>query len=97
MKDGCQRFLVYDDHKLLTLLDVETRLDGWQYIINDMSLNNELCDVKIINYPDFSIRNLKSKDFFIFAEFCKPGYHQILIYDPEIDRAFVKDFVVHLN
>ena len=33
----------------------------------------------------------------MFAEFCKPGYHQILIYDPEIDRAFVKDFVVHLN
>ena len=48
-------------------------------------------------FKRFFLHRVGILDFFMFAEFCKPGYHQILIYDPEIDRAFVKDFVIHLN
>lgn len=33
----------------------------------------------------------------MFAGFFPPGYHQCLIYDPLIERAFCKDFVVQLN
>ena len=40
-----------------------------------MALNNELSDVKIINYPDLEAKNLKYRDFFMFAGFCHPGYH----------------------
>ena len=27
----------------------------------------------------------------------QPGYHQFLIYDPKLERAFCKDFVTKLN
>ena len=27
----------------------------------------------------------------------KPGYHQLLIYDPALERAFCHDFIVNLN
>ena len=33
----------------------------------------------------------------MFAGFLKPGYHQLLIYDPQLERAYCKDFVVNLN
>ena len=31
-------------------------------------------DVKNINVPDFS-KNIENKDYFLFADFLKPGYH----------------------
>ena len=53
-------------------------------------------DVKNINIPDFS-QDLKDKDIFVFSCMLKPGYHQIIIYDPLLERAYCKDFVVNLN
>lgn len=54
-------------------------------------------DVKNINMPDFNTEDLDKKKLFIYACFLKPGYKKFLIYDPKINRAFVKDFVVNLN
>jgi hypothetical protein len=34
---------------------------------------------------------------YIYAAFLAPGYHQLLIYDPAQERAFVKDFIVGMN
>ena len=31
-------------------------------------------DIKNINVPDFS-QNIENKDYFVFADFLKPGYH----------------------
>lgn len=61
-----------------------------------MCLHNELMDVKNINVPDFD-KDLKTQDYYVFADYLKPGYHQLLIYDPVLERAFCKDFVVNLN
>ena len=33
----------------------------------------------------------------MYAAFLKPGYHQVLIYDPALEKAFCQDFVVNLN
>ena len=33
----------------------------------------------------------------MFADFMKPGYHQLLIYDPKANRAYCKDFIVNMN
>ena len=54
-------------------------------------------DIKNINPPDFTQCMEHGKDYFIFSEFLKPGYHQILIYDPKYNRAYCKDFVVNMN
>jgi len=34
---------------------------------------------------------------FVFSGIFPPGYHQILIYDPQQERLFCKDFVVQHN
>ena len=52
--------------------------------------------MKNINAPDFS-KDLRNKDYYVFAGSLKPGYHQILIYDPLMERAYCKDFIVNLN
>ena len=53
-------------------------------------------DIKNINLPNFNV-NLENRDYYVFADFLKPGYHQLLIYDPKLRRAFCKDFMVNLN
>lgn len=32
---------------------IEDVLNGWEFPMNDMVLNNELTDMKIVNLPDF--------------------------------------------
>ena len=59
-------------------------------------------DIKSINLPDLSFTPTKEKEFsdddvFVYATFAKPGLHQLLIYDPQVHRAFCKDFMVNLN
>ena len=53
-------------------------------------------DVKTVNIPDFN-KNQTNADIFVFAGFMKPGYHQILIYDPMMHKAYCKDFIINLN
>lgn len=31
---------------------MDSCFEGWEYAINDLTLNNELTDMKIINIPD---------------------------------------------
>ena len=59
-------------------------------------------DVKSINIPNLSFIPTKeipsnNSNIYIYAAFAKPGHHQILIYDPLINRAFCKDFMINLN
>ena len=58
VKEGCLRFLVYDDLEILKMLNITKSFIGWQYIMNDMALNNELTDIKIINFPNMASHNL---------------------------------------
>ena len=53
-------------------------------------------DIKCVNAPNFE-NSLSNKDLFVYTCYLPPGYHKVLIYDPQIERAFVKDFVVNLN
>ncbi len=62
-----------------------------------MALNNELYDLKVINLPNLVDQKNNSQNWYTFAGFFNAGYHQILIYDPLINRAFCKDFVLYLN
>lgn len=65
--------------------------------MNDMAHHNELTDVRLINMPVVSEPNVSAKEWYTFAEFLQPGYHQILIYDPKTERAYCKEFVAKLN
>ena len=46
--------------------------------------------------PDWE-KNIGGQEWYVYAAYLKPGYHKLLIYDPEMDRAFCKDFIVMLN
>ena len=47
--------------------------------------------------PDISAYNIEQQEWFTFADYLPSGYHQCLIYDPLLERAFCKDFVLKLN
>jgi len=34
---------------------------------------------------------------YVFAAMLEPGYHQFIIYDPEVERAFCKEFILDIN
>ena len=70
---------------------------GWQHVLSDMANYNELTDVRAINMPEVASYNVHCQDWYTFGAFLPPGYHQVLIYDPKIDRAFCKEFVAKLN
>lgn len=40
-------------------MKVSNKLLGWQFILNDMVLNNEVYDVYAINMPELSAYNLE--------------------------------------
>ena len=46
---------------------------------------------------DLGAYNIQNKEYFVFAAVLPPGYHQVLIYDPQLERAFCKDVVIKLN
>lgn len=97
IKEGIQKFLVYDSSEILDHLQVKESLFGWRHIINDMVNNNEILDVHTINIPDLTAYNIDRQDVFVFAGLLPPGYHQFLIYDPQLERAFCKDVVIKLS
>ena len=88
--------LQHESQHLFKKLDLEDKLLGWQYILADKCLQNELMDVHSINMPNFK-RSQNNKDWFVYTCLLNPGYHKLLIYDPKMEMAFVKDFVVNLN
>ena len=78
-------------------MKIAHKIKGWEYVLNDFAYHNELTDVRTINVPTFSDANISAREFYTFADFLDPGYHQILIYDPKVERAFCKEFVAKLN
>ena len=95
-EEAMSAFLFNESYHLLKALGINHKLEGWERLLRDKCLQNELMDIKNINAPMYS-KDLRDKDYFIFSAYLKPGYHQLLIYDPQLERAFCKDFVLNLN
>ena len=90
------KYLDFESEELYEKLLFKQKLKGWEHLVRDKCLKNELMDVKNINTPDFD-KDQNDSDWYMYASYLKPGYHQLLIYDPQLEKAFVKDFVVNLN
>ena len=45
------KFLEHESEELLEDLDIKSRLVGWEKLIIDKILRNELMDIKSINIP----------------------------------------------
>ena len=95
-KSATIRYMEFDDNTVLENLMINQKLTGWQHIVDDKCNNNELTDVHAVNAPNFN-EDIEDKGYFIYATFLPPGYHQMLIYDPDSRRAFTKDIIVGMN
>jgi hypothetical protein len=95
-KTATIRYLEFDDNSVLENLMINQKLTGWQTILDDKCNNNELTDVHTVNPPNFS-ESIEDRDYFIYSTFLAPGYHQIVIYDPDTRRAYCKDIIVGMN
>jgi hypothetical protein len=82
-------------------------MGDWQLILQEMVKKNEVTDFELVNYgreiADFKPRDdgrvnfVKPCTAFVYAANLPPGLHQILIYCPKTNRAFVKEIVVDLS
>lgn len=97
IKSGILKFLKVDSLDIGEQLEINQYYDGWQNIILDISQRNELTDVGTVNFPRLDDYNIERQEWFTFAGFFRPGYHQVLIYDPKYERAFCKDIIVKQN
>lgn len=86
-----------DNSEMYEELGISEKLTGWAHIVSDMALHNELLDINPVNPPEVSAYNVEAEHWFTFGGFVKPGYHQIIIYDPLLDRGFCGDFVCKPN
>jgi hypothetical protein len=55
MKEGIIKYLKIENYNILEALQIDKCFCGWKHIINDMTLNNELADVRAINIPNLSL------------------------------------------
>lgn len=75
--------------------DVLDSIKGWQRVLQDKLLQNELMDMHLINMPksipewkihydewDEEIQE-KECSSFVFADFLPPGLHKLIIYCPK--------------
>jgi len=70
-----KKFLKTDAYELLEEMKVVNQLLGWQFILHDMVMNNEVYDISAINMPELQAYNIEKQDWFTFAGFMQPGYH----------------------
>ncbi len=75
IKDGILKYLRTDAYELLKNSKVHLQLHGWKHVLNDVSLNNEVNDIKVINMPDISAYNIEQQEWFTFADYLPSGYH----------------------
>jgi len=40
---------------------------------------------------------IKGCNHYCFAQFLDPGYHQLIIYDPQTEQAFCQELVIDIN
>lgn len=95
IKEGVLQFLKVDGH--LEKVQAERFLRGWPRILEDLAGDNQLTDVRAFNFPNLKVTTVEKQDWFTFAGFLPAGYHQVVIYDPQLERAFCKDMVVRQN
>ena len=54
IKSGVCKFLQFESQALHDELNINDKLLGWEVLLKDKCLRNELMDVKLINMPDLN-------------------------------------------
>lgn len=98
LQTGIVKMCQYDRVQALETVGILDKLVGWADVVHDKCCLNELTDVHVENASDFKdLRGPTNKDFYIYANYLKPGKHKFLIYCPHSNRAFIKTILVGIN
>jgi hypothetical protein len=98
LQSGIVKVCEYDRVQALETVGILDKLVGWADVVHDKCCMNELTDVHVENASDFKeLRGPTNKDFYIYANYLKPGKHKFLIYCPQSKRAFIKTMLVGIN
>ena len=84
----------------LESVNVLDKFKGWNKVMYDFCFKNLQTDVKTVNVRPDTILKLNqetSKDFFVYSVFLPPGAHNVLIYCPKTERAFINQFYTGVN
>ena len=107
IRRGIEQFCL--DSQKIKMQECLDQFSGWESVLADYVLRNELNDVETVNFPkridEFQpewdnqgkVTNIKECTTFVYAAYLPPGLHQFLIYDPVTKKAYVKDIILDLN
>ena len=83
-------------------MGVFDQLVGWNKLLHAKCNKNQILPVCTMNKPASILDECAGPEqpgdgHYVFATYLEPGYHQFLIYDPLIDKAFCQEMVVDFN
>jgi hypothetical protein len=100
IKKGVLKSIQTNNVAQLEELDIFRMLKGFNRILFDMSFRNTINNIKVVNMDPGGLRKMdigSTNEMYIYAAVLPPGRHNLLIYCPQQERAFVKQFYVGLN
>ena len=103
---GGIKALYHTEHPIVKCVMPQTKhLTGYQLPLHDKLFKNGQTDVMAINPPEYVKKDPKKglkldKNIqvpFVYAEILPPGHHQFVIYDPQSDEMWFKEFILDAN
>jgi len=77
-------------------------LTGWNKLLHQKCNKNQILQTQSINQPE-CIQDPEAKietqsaTHYAYGAMLEPGYHQLIVYDPLLNKAFCTEFLVDLN
>jgi hypothetical protein len=93
IKNGVLKSIQTNNVAQLEEMDIFRMLKGFNRILFDMSFRNTINNIKVVNMDPSGLRKMdigSNHEMYIYAAVLPPGRHNLLIYCPQQERAFVK-------
>lgn len=93
------KFLETEESERYERKAIFENLLGWNKHLFQKCNQNSIMDLHTVNQP-LSVADEHAEpepanwQNYVFAGFMEPGFHQIIIYDPLLEKAYCKEFLV---
>ena len=74
LKEGVTKYLQFESDGLYEELGVDNKMKGWLHLLFDKCLENELMDVKTVNFPEVVDATSINNEVYVYAGYMKPGH-----------------------
>lgn len=102
IQNNVVHFLRGEYNERVKTINVFKQLKGWNRVLNQKCYQNHVHPVTKVNTPEcirdsYSPPVTEGSDHYVFGAYLEPNWHQFIIYDPLINRAFCQEFVVEME